>query len=155
MLFISRSRVLWHSGCAPLYLSHKKSSWHHYYSLMTHPASHYSSFLALLILIMSPYQSLTNHLEIMMTVLLLNSWLIPPCWLSIMTSLWLILFILLLSFSILCLHDIISAYFLLMHSCLLIPFTQHLTQPLPFAYTPLLSLLPILYKLLTNFLPST
>ena len=64
-----------------------------------------------------------------------------------------------LSSSILCLHDIISAYFLLVHPCLLIclliPLTQHLTQPLPFAYSPLLSLLPILYKLLTNFLPRT
>ena len=69
------------------------------------------------------------------------------------------LFILLLSFSILCLYDIISAYFLLMHPCLLIclliSFTQHLTQPLPFTYSPLLSLLPILYKFLANFLPST
>ena len=69
------------------------------------------------------------------------------------------LFILLLSFSILCLYDIISAYFLLMHPylliCLLISFTQHLTQPLPFAYSLLLSLLPILYKFLANFLPST
>ena len=50
---------------------------------MTHPALHYSSFLTLLIPIMPPYQSLTNHLKIMMTVLLLNSWLILyslPAW---------------------------------------------------------------------------
>ena len=85
--------------------------------IMTHPALHYSSFLALLILIMPPYQFLTNHLEIMVTVLLLNSWLIPLAdWASWhhSDSFCFTLFILLLSSSILCLHDIISAYFLLM-----------------------------------------
>ena len=116
---------------------------------MTHPASHYSSFLALLIPIMPPYQSLTNHLEIMMTVLLLNSWLVPPCWLSIMTSLWLTL---------LCLIHLITQLLYSFpawhHFCLLLAyaplFTHLFTHPLysaPYSASPLC--------LLTHIIPLT
>ena len=121
-----------------------------------HPSWHYSS----------PLCPLTNPLPIILQSWWLCCFLVPDSypladWASWhhSDSLCFALFILLLSSSILCLHDVISAYFLLVHPCLLIclliPFTQHPTQPLPFAYSPLLSLLPILYKLLTNFLPST
>jgi hypothetical protein len=113
---------------------------------MTHPASHYSSFLALLIPIMPPYQSLTNHLAIMMTVLLLNSWLIPPCWLSIMTSLWLTLLCLI--------HPITQLLYSLPawhHFCLLLAyaplFTHLFTHPLysaPYSASPLCLLTPVI-----------
>ena len=122
---------------------------------MTHPASHYSFFWALLIYIMPPYQSLTNHLEIMMTVLLLNSWLIPPCWLSIMTSHWLILLHLI--------HPVTQLLYSLPawhHFCLLLAyeplFTHLFTHPLysaPYSASPLRLLTPVipLTKHLVNF----
>ena len=120
-----------------------------------HPSWHYSS----------PLCPLTNPLPIILQSWWLCCFLIPDSfpladWASWhhSDSLCFALFILLLSSSILCLHDIISAYFLLVPPCLLIcllstllSLSPSLTHPYYPSYQSFTSCWPISYQALSKF----